>query len=94
MSNRIVIVGGMGPQASLELHGRIITEASKRGAVINSDYPEIVHLSLPIDDFISDSSKVDQAISYIARAMQKQHLWRPRQNSNSLQYCTLIGASA
>ena len=51
--SRIVILGGMGPQASLELHRRIITAAAKAGSVNNQDYPEILHASIPIIDFIS-----------------------------------------
>lgn len=53
MSARIVIIGGMGPQASLELHRRIIAGAAKSGAKDNEDYPEIIHASIPIPDFIS-----------------------------------------
>lgn len=53
MSHRIVVIGGMGPQASLELHQRIIAYAAEAGAVDNQDYPEILHTSIPIPDFIS-----------------------------------------
>jgi aspartate racemase len=53
MSRRIVIIGGMGPQASLELHQRIIAGAAEAGARDNEDYPEIVHFSIPLVDFIS-----------------------------------------
>ena len=53
MSHRIVIIGGMGPQASLELHKHIIAYAAETGAVDNQDYPEILHASIPIPDFIS-----------------------------------------
>lgn len=60
MSRRIVIIGGMGPQASLELHRRIIVEAAKKGAKDNDDYPEILHASIPIPDFISsDDTRAD-----------------------------------
>lgn len=57
MSNRIVIIGGMGPQASLELHRRIIAGAATAGARDNQDYPEILHASIPITDFISSGDK-------------------------------------
>ena len=57
MSNRIVIVGGMGPQASLELHRRIIAAAAQLGARDNEDYPEILHASIPITDFINSGDK-------------------------------------
>ena len=57
MKERIIIVGGMGPQASLELHRRIIARAAELGAHNGASFPEIIHLSLPIDDFISHESK-------------------------------------
>jgi aspartate/glutamate racemase len=44
---RIIIIGGMGPQASIELHNRIITRAAANGARKGSDFPYVVHLSLP-----------------------------------------------
>ena len=47
MKQRIIIIGGMGPQASLELHQRIIRRASANGARDGTDFPHIVHLSLP-----------------------------------------------
>jgi aspartate racemase len=56
MGKRIVIVGGMGPQASLELHRRIIAGAAQGGAKDNEDYPEIVHISIPVPDFISSGN--------------------------------------
>lgn len=56
---RIVIIGGMGPQASLELHRQIVAGAANAGARDNDSYPEILHISIPIPDFISsdDSSR-------------------------------------
>ena len=56
MKQRIIIIGGMGPQASLELHRRIITRAADAGARENEDYPEIVHVSIPVPDFISSGN--------------------------------------
>jgi aspartate racemase len=57
--SRIVIIGGMGPQASLELHQRIIAGAAMSGAKDNEDYPEILHASIPIPDFISSGDSSD-----------------------------------
>lgn len=62
---RIIIIGGMGPQASLELHRRIINRAIELGAHDGSSFPYIVHLSLPIDDFISDTSTTTAALNLI-----------------------------
>jgi aspartate racemase len=69
MNERILIIGGMGPQASLSLHQRLIQRASDLGAKDGKDFPEIVHLSLPIDDFISDPSKMDQALTLIKEGL-------------------------
>lgn len=55
MNKRIIILGGMGPQASLELHRRLIARAAEAGASDNEDYPEILHISVPVPDFISSS---------------------------------------
>ncbi len=65
MNRRIVIIGGMGPQASLSLHERLIKRAQELGARNGNEFPEIIHFSLPIDDFISDESKTVQAIALI-----------------------------
>ena len=72
--SRIVIIGGMGPQASLELHRRIIASASLAGAQNNEDYPEILHASIPITDFISsgDSTKGFQELARSIDLLQLQ----------------------
>lgn len=67
---RIIIIGGMGPQASLELHRRLIARASENGAVNGNDFPHIVHFSLPIDDFISDKTKTKAALEFIVRELK------------------------
>lgn len=79
MKNRIVILGGMGPQASLELHGRILRHASKLGAQDGSDYPEILHLSVPVSDFIKDGSAKQIAHRQLVGAVKSCYLWRKRQ---------------
>lgn len=57
MKKRILIIGGMGPQASLLLHKRIIQCAIDFGAKDNVDFPMITHVSIPMPDFISANSK-------------------------------------
>lgn len=74
---RIIIIGGMGPQASLELHGRIIQRAIANGACDGADFPLIIHLSLPIDDFISDNTKLDKALKLISDSLSQL---KPRQD--------------
>ncbi len=70
--NRIVIIGGMGPQASLELHRRIIYGAAKAGAINNEDYPEIVHISSPVPDFISSENE-DVAFQRLCNSLDGVH---------------------
>jgi aspartate racemase len=43
---KIGILGGMGAYASLRAHQLILHEAKNRGAKADSDFPEIVHISL------------------------------------------------
>ncbi len=90
MSKRIIIIGGMGPQASIELHRRLIERAALLGARNGGDFPEITHFSLPIDDFISDNSKAKRAAEVIAAAMEHLYLWR-RENNHCLQHGAFAG---
>lgn len=81
MEKRIIIIGGMGPQASVELHRRIIAHACKLGARNGNDFPEIAHISLPIDDFIADKSKTKQALIQIQSALECLYPWQGRHYS-------------
>lgn len=54
MSKHILIIGGMGPQASLHAHKRIISLSQQTSTSDNSSYPKITHLSVNVNDFISD----------------------------------------
>lgn len=85
MNNRIIIIGGMGPQASLELHRRIIVRSCQQGAQNGKDFPEILHISLPIDDFISDGNKTRQAFKMIVDSASRLYFWR-LQGDYRLQY--------
>ncbi len=84
MNNRLIIIGGMGPQASIELHRRMIQRATELGARNGNDFPEIAHISLPIDDFIADKSKTNQALVQIQGALECLYPWQERYNSYSL----------
>lgn len=72
---KIVIIGGMGPQASLALHQRIIQLATQAGASDGEQYPEILHLSLPVPDFISDTSRTQAALDMITHSLAGVRLW-------------------
>jgi aspartate racemase len=61
-NNMIGIIGGMGPQASVELY-RLLIEGAKReyGACNNDDFPEILIDSVPVPDFLSDKREMEKA---------------------------------
>lgn len=73
---RIVIIGGMGPQASINLHQKIIEAATSRGARNNNDYPEIMHISIPVVDFISDECKRTSATKQIIASLRRRCVWQ------------------
>ena len=66
MKNHILIIGGMGPQASLKLHQLLLAQANHNAA---DSYPLIVDASLPIDDFIADKRREARAITQINQAL-------------------------
>lgn len=70
----ILIIGGMGPQAGLLLHQRLIAYAAQRGARQNHEYPLVTHLSLPVQDFITDGAKRSEAVRLIRKRLER--LWR------------------
>ena len=70
MKQRIIIIGGMGPQASLELHRRMIRQALANGAKDGTDFPHIVHLSLPVPDFIANESRRSEALEIIINELK------------------------
>lgn len=59
----IAILGGMGPQASVNMY-KLLIETSERcfGAKNNDDFPEIYVYSVPVPDFISDDKKRNQSL--------------------------------
>ncbi len=71
MTNKhILIIGGMGPQASVYAHHLLLEEFQKTATQLdNSDYPRITHLSINVDDFISDPSKKESSLQYILRCL-------------------------
>ena len=76
MKHRMIIIGGMGPQASLELHRRMIRQALANGAKDGADFPHIVHLSLPVPDFIANESRRSEALEIIINELKTlAHQW-------------------
>ena len=70
MKQRIIIIGGMGPQASLELHRRMIQQALADSAKDGTDFPHIAHLSLPVPDFIANESRRSEALEIIINELK------------------------
>ena len=58
----IGILGGMGPQASAKLVELIIAQTPNFvSSPIDSDFPEIIHLSVPVPNFISSKKNMEKA---------------------------------
>ena len=73
MKNKTIgIIGGVGPQATQYLYGKITEFAqSKYNAVNNDDFPHVIIESLPIPDFISDRSKVPFALKMLQASVAR-----------------------
>lgn len=61
--NKIIgVLGGMGPQATVEFYKLLIDKSiSEYGAVKNDEFPEILIDSIPVPDFISNTKHMRQA---------------------------------
>lgn len=81
MKKKILIIGGMGPQASLTLHERIIKKAVDLGAKQGDDFPTIAHVSIPAPEFIDSESTKLQALNVIKEYLYC--LWRSRLHTRS-----------
>lgn len=56
----IGILGGMGPQASARLHTLLIQEAPRYIHIeSDTDFPEIIHISAPVPNFIRDKTNYE-----------------------------------
>lgn len=87
---RIIIIGGMGPQASVELHRRVVAMAAQIGTGANHDYPEIIHYSLPVVDFIDDETSRPDALRRIVGAVRQARPWLRRYLHLGVQYSAHI----
>lgn len=74
MNNRIVIIGGLGPQASVGLHQKILDKSLRFHSGLSHEFPNIVHLSLPIPEFVSNQENNSKAIQHINRALAELRL--------------------
>lgn len=78
MSNSIVIIGGMGPQASAEALQRVVNKASDKSRELEVLFPQIVLLSLPVPDFIADTENIEPAFSMIEGETRKALSFNPK----------------
>lgn len=68
---KILIIGGMGPQASLNLHHRIIDEQQRIGVKSGTSFPLIFHISVPVPEFIiSDIGKLE-ALNMLSECLEQ-----------------------
>lgn len=75
MNKRILIIGGMGAQASIALHERIIAKSIEKGAKQPDQLPMILHASLPVPDFVDSPENLASSLNMIRGLLYP--LWRP-----------------
>lgn len=77
---KIGIVGGMGPLASSFFHQRLIEIASSEfNCIRDSDYPEIIHYSIYLEEFdetamITDETKIKEKLKYYIKKLEDEHV--------------------
>ncbi len=68
----LLVIGGMGPEASGYLYKLLIDLAIKEfGAKNNDDFPEIILHSVPVPDFISDDKSRDEALKMLEKRVEE-----------------------
>ena len=71
IERKIGVVGGMGPEASARLYLDMIEMAREEfEAKGNDEYPRILLDSLPVPDFISETSKVNEALEMLIESVE------------------------
>jgi aspartate racemase len=72
INKSIGIIGGVGPQATQYLYGKIIELAQQKyGAKNNDDFPHLIIESLPIPDFISNKNQVPVALKMLLESVSR-----------------------
>lgn len=70
-NKKVGIIGGVGPQATQFIYGKIIDYSqSKYRAKNNSDYPQMIIESVPVPDFISDTNQIEVAKGMLIKSVQ------------------------
>lgn len=65
MNNQLIILGGMGPQASLHLHGLLLSKSLSFHSGAPNEFPAILHASMQIPDFIDSVEEMNSAANII-----------------------------
>lgn len=65
MDNSIIILGGMGPQASLRLHELLLKKSEQFHGPSPDEFPAILHASIPVPDFIASPDNYEAAVQLI-----------------------------
>lgn len=76
MKKKILIIGGMGPQANITLHQKIIQRCTELGAKHGDDFPFIVNLSIPVPESIHSKNEIQCSFDVV-----KEHLYCLWQNT-------------
>lgn len=74
MKNHLVILGGMGPQASLQLHRLLLEGSMKFHDCKPDDFPFILHASMQIPDFVSSPDNCPEVVRLINDVCSASHL--------------------
>lgn len=76
--NPIVILGGMGPEASSYLYQTLIKESTVVfGVKNNNEFPEIILDSVPVPDFISDDQNRGKALLMLQERVKRLTILSP-----------------
>ncbi len=65
MKNTLIILGGMGPQASLKLHEILLQKSQKHHNGEPDAFPAILHASMQIPDFVSSPRQKEAALKEV-----------------------------
>ncbi len=69
---KIGILGGMGPESTALFYQEIIRECQKQyGAKYDSDYPEIIIVSLPIPDIVESVNQREKIVEMLEYGIRK-----------------------
>lgn len=70
----IGLIGGMGPYASAYFYKLLLDKSNHQfGAAHNDEFPEVLLDSVPVPDFISDTSKMEEAKEILVSRVKKMN---------------------